>query len=288
MKTIAKKLIQQSFEAFGVGITRHETLQRLRKNESTNEAIELLKWLKEDAVQKLSKKERDSDDIEFLKSLNEDAVGKAVRLLEVSKSQLRQDLFVLAELRFKRNGFFVEFGATDGFDLSNTYLLENDFNWKGILAEPARVWRKDLVKNRNAKIDFDCIWKESGKKIKFNETIEPVYSTITEFNAKDSHAEIRRSGNSYAVKTVSLLDLLERHSAPRRIDYLSIDTEGSEYEILRHFDFNAYQFSIITCEHNFTSDRGRIFELLTAKGFVRKFEHLSKFDDWYVRPNLLS
>src|SRR5450631_2035857 len=50
-------------------------------------------------------------------------------LLAQSKSQLRQDLFVLTMLDFKRNGYFVEFGATNGSDLSNTYLLEKSFGW---------------------------------------------------------------------------------------------------------------------------------------------------------------
>ena len=52
------------------------------------------------------------------------------------KSQIYQDIFVLYTLNWKRNGFFVEFGATNGFDLSNSYLLEKDFGWKGILCEP--------------------------------------------------------------------------------------------------------------------------------------------------------
>ena len=56
-----------------------------------------------------------------------------------SKSQLWQDLFVLSELDFKRKVFFVEFGATNSIDLSNTYLLETDFEWVGILVEPANV-----------------------------------------------------------------------------------------------------------------------------------------------------
>ena len=52
------------------------------------------------------------------------------------KRQINQDIFVLYTLNWKRNGFFVEFGATNGIDLSNTYLLEKDFGWKGILSEP--------------------------------------------------------------------------------------------------------------------------------------------------------
>jgi hypothetical protein len=64
-------------------------------------------------------------DTKFLKAINAD-------LLRSSKAQLRQDIFVLNELNFKRDGYFVEFGATNGVDLSNTYLLEKGYNWKGI------------------------------------------------------------------------------------------------------------------------------------------------------------
>ena len=84
------------------------------------------------------------------------------------------------------------------------------------------------------------------------------------------------------VETISLLDMLDKFDAPRHIDYLSIDTEGSEYEILRDFDFDKYKFSVITCEHNQTETRDRIYDLLTGKGYVRKMEDLSQQDDWYV------
>jgi hypothetical protein len=54
-----------------------------------------------------------------------------------SQSQYKQDIFVLTQLGFKRNGYFAEFGATNGLELSNSYLLERQFGWSGILAEPA-------------------------------------------------------------------------------------------------------------------------------------------------------
>jgi Methyltransferase FkbM domain len=93
----------------------------------------------------------------------------------------------------------------------------------------------------------------------------------------------RRAGNRYTVHTVSLNDLLEQHGAPGKIDYLSVDTEGSELRILSAFDFEKYSVDVINVEHNFTVDREAIHALLVSKGFVRKFEMLSLFDDWYVR-----
>jgi len=199
-----------------------------------------------------------------------------------SKSQLNQDMFVLVELGFKRDGYFVEFGATNGLDLSNTHLLEKEFGWTGILAEPARVWQEALIANRTCKINFDCVWSKSHEEIEFNEVSAAELSTIDTFSGSDMHKQARESGNKYKVYTVSLLDLLKKYKAPKEIDYLSIDTEGSEFEILSAFDFDAYKIRVITCEHNFTPMREQIYELLTSKGYTRKYPEFSRFDDWYV------
>jgi hypothetical protein len=77
--------------------------------------------------------------------------------------------------------------------------------------------------------------------------------------------------------------MLGKYNAPKTIEYLSIDTEGSEYEILSGFNFSKYDFRVITCEHNFSPQREKISSLLTEKGYLRLFERISDFDDWYVR-----
>lgn len=200
-----------------------------------------------------------------------------------SKSQLKQDLFVLAELGFKRNGYFVEFGATNGVDLSNTYLLEKKFGWLGILAEPLKSKYAELVRNRSCHIEDKCVWSASGKHLKFVEANDKDLSTIFGFHDKDMHTESRKDGQISDVETISLIDLLEKYNAPRLIDYLSIDTEGSEFQILSNFDFKKYEFKVITVEHNHTNQREAIYKLLTSYGYIRKFEKLSDFDDWYIR-----
>jgi FkbM family methyltransferase len=202
--------------------------------------------------------------------------------LRASKSQLRQDIFVLSELGLKREGFFVEFGATDGVYLSNTHMLEQQFGWTGILAEPARCWHRALRTNRSCTIETACVWRDSGATLEFNEVEEKELSTVNSYSSSDLHALSRKEGKRYEVKTISLLDLLDKHAAPKSIDYLSIDTEGSEYDILSSFDFSRYRFRVITCEHNFSPQREQIFSLLTQQGFIRKFEQYSQFDDWYV------
>lgn len=204
-----------------------------------------------------------------------------------SKAQLGQDLFVLSELGFKKNGFFVEFGATNGVDLSNTYLMEKKFEWNGILAEPAKIWHSELKLNRSSSIELDCVWKTTGDILLFNEVNDDFHSgelsTIDSFSNSDKHTKERKFANKYEVKTISLSDMLKKHNAPKIIDYLSIDTEGSEFVILNNFDFNEYDIKIITCEHNNTPMREKIFALLSANGYVRKYTEFSLFDDWYVR-----
>jgi FkbM family methyltransferase len=220
-------------------------------------------------------------DLAFLGMLSPDMAGRALALLAESPAQLRQDLFVLSELSFKREGFFVEFGAADGYNLSNSWLLEKRFGWRGILSEPARCWHEKLAKNRSCHVDHRCVWSQTGATLEFNEVAE--ISTVTGYGQDDAHHQARQNALKYPVPTISLMDLMAECGAPPDPDYLSIDTEGSEFEILSYFDFKRYPFKVITCEHNYTPMREKLHALLTEAGYVRKFERLSLFDDWYVR-----
>lgn len=193
--------------------------------------------------------------IEFLAHINKESAIELLSYLAKSRSQLGQDLFVLLELGFKRDGYFVEFGATNGIDLSNSLLLEQEFDWNGILAEPARCWHDALRQNRRCHIETGCVWRVSGSNITFSEVESGGLSTIDSFASEDFYRERRKGAIKYDVKTISLLDMLDKYNAPRNIDYLSIDTEGSEYDILSGFDFGKYNVSLITCEHNFQPNR---------------------------------
>jgi len=212
----------------------------------------------------------------FQRILNEGAEAQA---------QLYQDLLAVELFNGKKNGFFVEFGATNGKQINNTWLLETKYQWNGILAEPARIWHEALQNNRHCAIDHRCVWKKTGEKLVFNEVpADPELSTAAAFTNSDHQGSQRAQHLAYEVPTVSLLDLLREHNAPPYIDYLSVDTEGSEYEILSAFDFTAYRFGLITVEHNGTAQQAALYKLLTAAGYVRIFASISKWDDWYVAP----
>lgn len=115
-------------------------------------------------LEKIQNDAKSALDINFLKSLDPEGVAQSLKFLEFSQAQLHQDLFVLSELGFKRGGFFVEFGATNGLELSNSFLPEDKFEWYGILAEPAKKWHKALKNNRpNTKIETDCVWRATGE-----------------------------------------------------------------------------------------------------------------------------
>ena len=236
--------------------------------------------LRHSNVEVLRDKARSAQDVAFMREMPDAQLRAVLDFLP----DLRQDLFVLCETGFKHGGTFVEFGATNGKTLSNTWLLEKKFGWTGILAEPAKVWHKALAAERPAAaIELDCVWTRTGDVLDFSEVGEEAeLSTVSAFRDNDYHATRRKGSNTYKVRTVSFNDMLERHNAPARMDYLSIDTEGSEFDILCALDFDRYRFSIITCEHNFGVNRQKIHDLLEGKGYRRKCEAISQFDDWYV------
>jgi FkbM family methyltransferase len=205
-----------------------------------------------------------------------------VKYGHLSQAQIQQDIFVL-NYHGTSPGYFVEFGATDGKTISNTFMLEKQFGWNGILAEPAISWREDLLKNRNCSLDFRCVWKESGSELEFAEVQDALMSTINSFSSSDIHANARRNKKLYRVETISLNDLLSQHNAPTTIDYISIDTEGSEYEILSAFDFSKYTVKIFTIEHNFSDNREKVFQLMSKFGYERVQTEISEYDDWYLK-----
>jgi FkbM family methyltransferase len=249
LKKMAKAILKKS----DIGVTRFSKLEFFQKNSST--------FYKYYQISQLPTDQRES----------------GLKALSQSISQFNQDLFVLIQSGFKKNGYFIEFGATNGLDFSNTYILEKDYGWSGILSEPAVVWQKDLRQNRSCIIDEHCIWKSSGDTIEFLES--GTKSGIRKFIKNQ-----KTNSHRYQVKTLSLNDLLEINHAPKTIDYLSIDTEGSELTILEHLDFEKYDIKIITCEHNFSSNREKIYGLLISKGYTRKYPEISMNDDWYVKP----
>lgn len=196
-----------------------------------------------------------------------------------SKAQLMQDLFVDYILN-KKNGLFVEVGACDGLALSNTYWLEKNKNWRGILCEPASFWHKELSQNRpNCILEKRPIFSEPKKLINFN--VQAGGRSFIEKEIKSKKENVIR------LESISLNQMFLDNNLSK-IDYLSIDTEGSEFEIIKNLNFNKFRPSIITIEHNYEKiKRNKILHLLTKKNYIRVFKQLSRFDDWYIDKNIL-
>lgn len=200
-----------------------------------------------------------------------------------STAQLGQDLWVLARSGHKRGGFFVEFGATDGVRLSNTWLLEQRHGWQGICIEPNPRMFTRLQANRRCTTASLCIGARSGETVRF--VLAEEYGGRVDDMAADMHGDKRAAyaadpANVVSFETVSLHDALTQLGAPRDIDYLSIDTEGSEYDILAAFPFDRWNIRLITVEHNFSAMREKIRALLEPLGYVRTE---AQWDDWYEK-----
>lgn len=214
--------------------------------------------------------------IRYLDQIESHNYQKIFDIANYSKSENSQDIMVLDQLKFKKNGFFVEFGAGNGKDFSNTYLLEKIYNWNGILSEPCKSFHQELVKNRKCKINFNAVSNQSGLNVGFKEFKNKHYSKINN----------DKKNISYFVKTISLIDLLNSYECPKEFDYLSIDTEGSEFEIIKDFDFKYYKPRIISIEHNFINTKKKsIFDLLLKNGYVSIFNKISDQDSWYILKN---
>lgn len=199
-----------------------------------------------------------------------------------SEAQFMQDFFALVLNGGTRDGFFVEFGACDGRLISNTYLLEQTFGWTGILSEPGRNWHEDLRKNRNAVVDTRCVWSKSGETKEFSEfSINKDQSKIVGLGAP-----VNESVETYQVPTISLVDLLKENNAPKRIEFLSVDTEGSEAEILSAFPFKEYEFGFICVEHHTLDEERSIRDILSKAGYKQILRSVSGFDGWYVPEHL--
>jgi FkbM family methyltransferase len=197
-----------------------------------------------------------------------------------SFSQLGQDLIVVNSYGRMRDGFFVEIGASDGIEFSDTYLLETKYNWTGICVEPIPKRYEELSKNRpNSSCCNDAIYSESTK-VKFD--IANRYDLLSGISKHiDTHKrDVDSDKTEIEVNTITLNTLLEQYNAPSFIHYMSLDTEGSELEILKSFDFKRYTFGLIDVEHNFVEPRrSEIRKLLLANGY--EYIEENKWDDCY-------
>jgi FkbM family methyltransferase len=188
----------------------------------------------------------------------------------ISFAQLKQDQWVLSW--FPYPGFFLDVGMADGMRLSNTYMLEEK-GWRGIgidpfptnpQCRPNTIIEECAVFSYPASLNFIRAGCLGG----IEQSISPL------------HLNKIKDKPRTTVKAVTLASILDKHNAPNFIEYLSLDVEGAEYDILSTFPFDRYTFGCMTIEHNFGPTRQKIRQLLETHGY----KHMKgvRFDDWYV------
>lgn len=212
-------------------------------------------------------------------------------------SQWGQDRH-LAEHVFKglRDGVYVDVGAHDGTTLSNTRFFDDTLNWTGICVEPMDNVFEELVKNRpRAKCVNACAYDREcdvdffniAESVPTSEMLSGICETYYPKHLDRIHSEIASNGGRGQVvskKAVTVQSLLDEHNITR-VDYLSIDTEGSEQKVLDGIDWARAEIAIIDVENNYPEIFGATHQFLLDRGY----KHHAKLciDELYIRPDLL-
>jgi len=207
-----------------------------------------------------------------LDRLNSKSVFSVDFLLE-SKSQNGQDLFALISNGFKSGGVFIEFGAYDGVIFSNTYLLEKQFGWSGILIDPIPSHYESMMQNRKCKLIHGAVSAEHQESVLIEEL--PA-SDLSRFVGKRKVFK-----KVHKVKALTLQEVIDQNLTTNEIDFLSIDIEGDDIEILQSLDFNRYKIKAICVEHNYREGSDKIIEFMCENKYDLVFSEFSKNDYWF-------
>ena len=193
-----------------------------------------------------------------------------------------QDKWVVQEIfKFKKNGYFLDLAATNGLMQNNTYVLEKYFNWNGIAIEANEKFFSKLKKNRNC-ICINTVVSEEETSVDFLEA-GPTGGIVGD-NYDNSFSKRKKLLNNLrhkikSKKTKTLEKILNENNAPEVIDYFSLDVEGAETEILRHFNFNKYTFLCLTVERPTPELNNLLFR--NDYVFIKNF----KVDSFYIHKS---
>jgi FkbM family methyltransferase len=187
--------------------------------------------------------------MKLIKKLLPEAIKEPLRRFcrknSLTLSQAGQDLWIYGEVfNEQQGGYFVDIGAHNGIDLSNTYILEKRYNWTGICIEANPIIFEQLKNNRNALCLNACL---DGSEREVDFLVRGFLGGIIDEDV-DNKKWDGRFGSVVKLKTTLLMNILTDNAAPRVIDYLSIDVEGAEERILSGFNFQKFTFKTITIE----------------------------------------
>jgi len=170
----------------------------------------------------------------------------------------------------KRGGVFVEAGAIDGLLFSNTLHFEREKGWTGVLIEglPAMLGRLSMNRPRSQAVGcalassfgvapFECVFGS-----------QPIgwSGLVGTIGAVRDHEKYRRGGREFIpVQTRTLAAVLTECDA-RHVDYLSLDVEGSEFDVLSVFPFAEFDIDVIGVEDNSGANEA-LRTLLASNGY---------------------
>ena len=192
-------------------------------------------------------------------------------------SQDNQDGY-LEENIFKghKNGFYVDVGAHDGVIINNTLYFEKHNNWTGINIEPIKQIFDKLVSNRPNNINLNCAVCNNDGETEFicntgyTEMISGIKDTFDTRHWQRLQNENKQMGSTteiIKVNTKRLETILDEYHISH-INYLSIDVEGAEFEVIKSINFDKVFIDVIDFENNYDDTSIPIVKYLENKNFV--------------------
>jgi FkbM family methyltransferase len=206
-------------------------------------------------------------------------------------SQIGQDYLVDRCLfNQQESGTFVDVGAHDGVRFSNTYFLEVERYWRGLCVEPnPRVFRK-LQQNRSCAVVQCAVSSHTGTAeftslSGYTEMLSGITTNLNDAHRVRIERELaQHGGSSETIEVdVKLLSQLLDECDIRDVDVLSIDTEGSEMQVLQGLDFDAVEISVVMVENNY--GESDVTELLVERDYLCAFR--LGWDDFFVHRDFL-
>ena len=192
-------------------------------------------------------------------------------------SQDNQDKYLETNI-FKgyKNGFYVDVGAHDGISFNNTLYFEKHNNWSGINIEPIKKVFDDLVMNRPNNINLNCAVCNNDGETEFlcNTGYTEMISGIKDYFDVRHLQRLQRENKQHGsitevikVETKKLETILSENDISH-INYLSIDVEGAEFEVIKSINFDKVFIDVIGFENNYNDVSIPIVEYLNNKGFI--------------------
>jgi FkbM family methyltransferase len=173
-------------------------------------------------------------------------------------SQFNQDKFLYENyFKNKTDGFFLDIGAHDGITGNNTYLFEK-IGWSGVCIEPIPSVFKKLKENRNCILIESALSETTGEEeflelIGYTEMLSGLIKNYDPRHLNRIETEIQSMGGEKKIikcNTITMDDL----NLPLIIDYVSLDVEGSELNILNTINFNKYRINFMSIENNYNDN----------------------------------